>query len=92
MLNVAGLTMERSRPEVDPFNYLPRVTQPVLMLNGKYDFFFPVETAQRPFFDNLGTAADRKKWVVYEGGHDVPRTELIAQSLRWLDTYLGPVR
>jgi len=92
VLNVAGLTMERSRPEVDPFNYLPRVTQPVLMLNGKYDFFFPVETAQRPFFDNLGTAADRKKWIVYEGGHDVPRTELIAQSLRWLDTYLGPVR
>ncbi len=92
VLNVAGLTMERSRPEVDPFNYLPRVTQPVLMLNGKYDFFFPVETAQRPFFDNLGTAADMKKWIVYEGGHDVPRTELIAQSLRWLDTYLGPVR
>jgi dienelactone hydrolase len=92
VLNVAGLTMERSRPEVDPFNYLPRVTQPVLMLNGKYDFFFPVETAQRPFFDNLGAPADRKKWTVYEGGHDVPRTELIAQSLRWFDTYLGPVR
>jgi dienelactone hydrolase len=92
VLNVAGLTMERSRPEVDPFNYLPRVTQPVLMLNGKYDFFFPVETAQRPFFDNLGTAADSKKWTVYEGGHDVPRTELIAETLRWLDRYLGPVR
>ena len=92
VLNVAGLTMERSRPEVDPFNYLPRVTQPVLMLNGKYDFFFPVETSQRPFFENLGTPADRKKWTVYEGGHDVPRTELIAESLRWLDTYLGAVR
>jgi dienelactone hydrolase len=92
VLNVAGLTMERSRPEVDPFNYLPRVSQPVLMLNGKYDFFFPVETAQRPFFDNLGTAADSKKWTVYEGGHDVPRTELIAETLRWLDRYLGPVR
>src|SRR5215218_1533017 len=92
VLYVAGLTMERSRPEVDPLNYLSRVKVPVLMLNGKYDFFFPLETAQRPFFDRLGTPADRKKWVVYEGGHDVPRTELIAQSLRWLDTYLGPVR
>jgi eukaryotic-like serine/threonine-protein kinase len=92
VLNVAGLTMERSRPEVDPLNYLPRVTQPVLMLNGKYDFFFPLETAQRPFFDMLGTPADRKKWFVYEGGHDVPRTELITESLRWLDTHLGPVR
>ena len=28
VLYVAGLTMERSRPEVDPFNYLPRVKQP----------------------------------------------------------------
>ena len=91
VLNVAGLTMERSRPEVDPLNYLPRVKQPVLMLNGRYDFFFPVETAQRPFFDMLGTPADRKKWRVYEGGHDVPRTELIKETFAWLDTYLGPV-
>ena len=92
VLYVAGLTMERGRPEVDPINYLPRVTQPVLMLNGRYDYFFPLETAQRPFFDMLGTPADRKKWIVYEGGHDVPRTELITETLRWLDTYLGRVR
>jgi dienelactone hydrolase len=92
VLYVAGLTMERSRPEIDPINYLPRVTQPVLMLNGRYDFFFPLETAQRPYFDMLGTPANRKKWIVYEGGHDVPRTELITETLRWLDTYLGPVR
>jgi predicted esterase len=92
VLYVAGLTMERGRPEIDPLNYLPRVKIPVLMLNGKYDFFFPLELAQRPFFDMLGTPADRKKWIVYEGGHDVPRTELIKETLGWLDTYLGPVR
>jgi eukaryotic-like serine/threonine-protein kinase len=92
VLYVAGLTMERGRDEVEPFNYLPRVRQPVLMLNGRYDFFFPLETSQRPFFDALGTPADKKKWIVYEGGHDVPRTELITETLRWLDTHLGPVR
>jgi pimeloyl-ACP methyl ester carboxylesterase len=92
VLYVAGLTMERGRPEVEVFNYLPRVKQPVLMLNGKYDFFFPLETSQRPFFDALGTPPEKKKWIVYEGGHDVPRTELIAETLRWLDTHLGPVR
>ena len=91
-LNVAGLGMEHMRPEVDPFNYLPRVKVPVLMLNGKYDFYFPVETAQKPFFEHLGTPADRKKYLVYEGGHDVPRTELIKETLAWLDRYLGPVR
>jgi formylglycine-generating enzyme required for sulfatase activity/dienelactone hydrolase len=92
VLYVAGLTMERGRQEVEPINYLPRVTSPVLMLNGRYDFFFPVETAQKPFFDFLGTPAEHKKWIVYEGGHDVPRTDLIRESLAWFDRYLGPVR
>jgi dienelactone hydrolase len=92
MLYVAGLTMERGRPEVEPINHLPRIKTPVLMLNGKYDFFFPSETAQKPFFEFLGTPAPHKVWKMYEGGHDVPRTELIKESLAWLDKYLGPVR
>jgi eukaryotic-like serine/threonine-protein kinase len=92
MLYVAGLTMERGRPEVEPINHLPRIKSPVLMLNGKYDFFFPSETAQKPFFQFLGTPAPDKVWKLYEGGHDVPRTELIKESLAWLDKYLGPVR
>ena len=35
--------------------------------------------------------AEDKRWVVYDGGHTVPRTELIAETLAWLDRYLGPV-
>ena len=92
MLYVAGLTMERGRPEVEPINHLPRIKSPVLMLNGKYDFFFPSETAQKPFYNFLGTREPDKVWKLYEGGHDVPRTELIKESLAWLDKYLGPVR
>ncbi len=92
VLYVAGLTMERGRPETDPINFLPHIHIPVIMLNGKYDFFFPTETAQKPFFERLGTAAADKKWVVYEGGHDVPRPRLIAEALAWLDQYLGPVK
>ena len=92
MLYVAGLTMERGRPEVEPINHLPRIKSPVLMLNGKYDFFFPSETAQKPFYGFLGTREPDKVWKLYEGGHDVPRTELIKESLAWLDKYLGPVR
>jgi eukaryotic-like serine/threonine-protein kinase len=90
MLYVAGFTMERSRPEVDPLHYLPRIRTPVLMLNGKYDFFFPSVTAQEPFFKRIGSPD--KRYIVYEGGHDVPRTQLIAEALAWLDKYLGPVR
>ena len=92
ILYVAGFTMERSRPEVDPLHYLPRIRTPVLMLNGRHDFFFPTETAQKPFFELIGSPPADKKYIVYEGGHDVPRTQLIAESLAWLDKYLGPVR
>jgi dienelactone hydrolase len=89
VLYVAGLAMERARPEADVLNFLPRVTQPVLMLNGKHDFFFPYETGQLPFYRLLGTPAEHKQQLVYEGGHDVPRTELIKETLNWLDRYLG---
>jgi dienelactone hydrolase len=92
VLYVAGLTMERGRPEVDPVNFLPRIKIPVLMLNGKYDFFFPSETGQKPFFTLLGSPPADKRWIMYEGGHDVPRTQAIRESLAWLDRYLGPVR
>lgn len=76
---------------MDAFNHLPRVTQPVLMLNGRYDHYFPVESSQMPFFRNLGTPAADKRQVIAEGGHFVPRNQIIAETLEWLDRYLGPV-
>jgi tRNA A-37 threonylcarbamoyl transferase component Bud32/dienelactone hydrolase len=92
VLYVAGLMMERARPEADVYNFLPRVKSPVIMLNGRDDFFFPLETSQVPFFQRLGTPAADKKHLVYDGGHDVPRTELIKETLAWFDKYLGQVR
>ena len=91
VLRVAGFWFQRAQPEVDQINFVPRVTVPVLMLNGRYDFFFPVETSQKPFFDLLGTPPEHKKMFVYDKGHSVPRTELIKETLNWLDRYLGPV-
>jgi dienelactone hydrolase len=91
VLVVAGLSFERSLPEVDPLHYLRRIKIPVLMLNGKYDFFFPYETSQLPFYQLLGTPKENKKQSVYEGSHVVPRTELVKETLAWLDRYLGPV-
>jgi len=91
VLYVAGLTFQRALPEVDPINYITRVTQPTLMLNGELDFFFPAETSQKPMFDLLGTPPDHKRRLTYPGGHSVPRVETIKQTLEWLDRYLGPV-
>ena len=79
-------------PEADQINYVTRVKQPTLILNGELDFFFPAETSQRPMFELLGTPRDHKKRLVFPGGHSVPRTEMIKESLDWLDRYLGPVK
>ncbi|WP_019671195.1 SUMF1/EgtB/PvdO family nonheme iron enzyme [Eudoraea adriatica] len=92
VLNVGGIQMNRALPEVDQLNYLPRVTQPILMLNGKHDMFFPLETSQKPMYDLLGTPARDKKRIVYESGHLVPRTDFVKETLLWFDQYLGPVK
>jgi hypothetical protein len=62
------------------------------MLNGRFDYIFPVEISQEPMFRLLGTPREQKRRVVYETGHDIPQNELIRESLDWLDRYLGPVK
>jgi Dienelactone hydrolase and related enzymes len=37
-------------PEVDSWNFAPRVHVPVLMVNGRDDFAFPVDTNQKLLF------------------------------------------
>jgi len=92
VLNVGGMEMNKALPEVDQLNFLPRVTQPVLMLNGKHDMFFPLETAQMPMYNLLGTPKEHKKIIVYDAGHLVPRTELVKETLLWLDKYFGVIK
>ena len=91
VLTVAGFSFLRPEPEADDINYTPRVHIPVLMINGRYDNTFPLETAARPMYDLLGTAPDRKRLVIAGGVHYVPRTILIREALAWFDRYLGPV-
>ncbi|MFQ5640805.1 MAG: protein kinase [bacterium] len=91
ILLVAGLQFQHSLPEAEAVNFLPRITMPVLMLNAKYDFFFPYETAQLPFYELLSTPKEHKKLFVYERGHSVPRTEYVKEVLAWLDRYLDRV-
>ena len=89
---VAGLNFQTSLPEVDELNYITRVRVPMLMLNGKYDFFFPYETSQLPYFELLGTPDELKKLVIHETSHAFPTTDRARESLEWLDGHLGPVR
>jgi formylglycine-generating enzyme required for sulfatase activity/predicted Ser/Thr protein kinase/pimeloyl-ACP methyl ester carboxylesterase len=86
-----GLGLGRPLPEVDPINFLSRVKIPVLMLNGRYDHLFPVETSQLPMFRLLGSPEKDKRYIIYETGHIPPKNDVIKESLAWLDRYLGPV-
>jgi dienelactone hydrolase len=82
----------RGRTEAFELNYAPRVKTPTLMLNGRYDMTFPLETKVRPLFDLLGTPPEQKQLKVYDADHFVPRAEMIKETLAWLDRYLGPVK
>ena len=66
-----------SRPEVNEFNYVTRVRIPTLMLNGKYDPVFPLETAVRPMLRPPGNSTKDKKLSLYETDHSIPQNEFI---------------
>jgi dienelactone hydrolase len=91
---LSGGSFEKVPGEVDAWNFAPRVKIPVLMLNGRDDFLFPLETSQNPLFKALGTVEKDKKHVLYDGGHVslFTRLDLVKEALDWLDHYLGPVQ
>ena len=93
ILLTGGVPPHAPPPEVDPVNFLPRATLPVLMLGGRSRLHFPLETSQKPLFSLFATPARDKRLVIFENaGHVPPRIELIREVLDWLDRYLGPVR
>lgn len=86
-----GLGGYRRYSEVDEINYVSRVETPVLMMNGRYDFIFPLETNVQPMFELLGTVEEDKTLKIYDTPHYMPRNDLIKETLNWLDKYFGPV-
>jgi eukaryotic-like serine/threonine-protein kinase len=92
LLNVGGFYLQAALPEADPVNFAARVKIPVIMLNGRFDFFFPTDTSQEPMFRQLGTAAEHKRRVVYDASHVIPRNELIKEFVGWMDKYWRPTQ
>ena len=89
---INGLYLETIAAEVDAINFAPRVTIPVLQLNGRYDYNFPEESSSLPFFNTLGMPADKRRRVVYDTGHDLPFNEAFRETIDWFDRHLGPPR
>jgi formylglycine-generating enzyme required for sulfatase activity/dienelactone hydrolase len=80
-------------PGTDQADFASRMKNPVLMVNGRYDFTFPMQTSQDPLFRMLGTPPAEKRHVLLETPHDVTqdRSTLVKEVLSWLDRYLGRV-
>ena len=64
---------------------------PVLMLNGRQDFAYPLKESQEPLFRLLGTPEADKRHALFEGGHVPPANDMMREVLGWFDRYLGPV-
>lgn len=89
-----GLRFQPELPESDSINFLPRVRIPVLMVNGRSDFTFPLATLQDPMYNLLGTPEKDKRHVVLDGAHGVffyHQNEVEREVLAWLDRY-APIR
>lgn len=79
-------------PEWDLVNFAPRVTIPVIMMNGEFDSCFRLETNARPLFRMLGTADRDKVLRVYPTGHSIWfLNEYRRDLMDFLDMRLGPV-
>lgn len=89
MLVGGGLPFEKLPPEIEPFNFAPRVRIPTLMVNGREDFLFRVESSQVPLFHCLGVPSSDKRHVILESGHIPPCQDVAKEMLDWLDRYLG---
>jgi dienelactone hydrolase len=76
-------------PEIDELNFAPRVTIPVLMINGRNDGIFEAKTAQRAMFELLGTPKEKKRHLLVDAEHTVPADVSIREIDAWLDRYLG---
>jgi cephalosporin-C deacetylase-like acetyl esterase len=92
LLRNGGLPGIQQVPEIDPLNYVSRIRVPVLMVNGRFDHLFPIETSQLPCLRMMGTPEEHKRHVLFEQSHSRANVNgEIRETLAWLDKYLGVV-
>ena len=90
-LMIAGGLLPGLPLSLDAVHYAPRVRIPVLMVNGRFDYVNTLDS-QSVLFDLIGTPAADKRHVLVDAGHVMPRSEVLRESLGWLDEYFGPIR
>ncbi len=86
----AGLQKEfRTRSaETSPIKFASQIKTQKLIINGRYDETFPLNTDAKPLFKLL---REPKKIILYDGGH-IPTVEFFVPTVNnWLDETLGAV-
>jgi dienelactone hydrolase len=69
-----------------------RIEIPLLMVNGRHDFVFPLEL-QQAFFRLVSTPPEDKRHVLFDAGHfGFPIGDFVRENLDWFDRYLGRVQ
>ena len=84
-----GLEPYKTQPEVDPFNFLPRVSAPTAVITTQRDPYWSPEIVQQ-FFQLVGS--EKELFVSEIKGHCPPRNYVAQVALNWFDRYLGPTR
>ena len=88
-VNGVGYQRPSSDPRIEIVNFVPRITMPKLIQNGRWDETVPLETSAQPMFDLM---REPKRLTIYDGGH-VPTPEVLIPTLNgWFDETMGPVR
>ena len=66
-----GYFLDPPTPGGDEADFAPHMKKPVLIVNGRYDFSFPLKEAQDPLFAMLGTPSADKRHVILVAPHGI---------------------
>jgi dienelactone hydrolase len=85
ILFVGGISLDDVREEIQPEKYAARIKTPTLLLNGRYDFYFPYKSSQLPLYNLMDLDNTNKRHVVVEYAHYVPYHIVAEESINWIN-------
>lgn len=85
ILYVGGISLDDVREEIQPEKYAARIKTPTLLLNGRYDFYFPYQSSQLPLFNLMNLDNNSKRHVVVDYAHYVPTHIVREETLEWIN-------
>ena len=85
ILYVGGISLDNVREEIQPEKYAARINTPTLLLNGRYDFYFPYQSSQLPLFNLMNLDNKNKRHVVVDYAHYVPMHIVKEETLKWIN-------